>query len=127
LHTAALILALILGAVGLAALFGIFFYACWQVRKALPAEERREANRLIAVSLLFWVAAALLVNGAARESGEDALARPMVLIAGLLFALLVVAVALWLRKNLLSLRVRAAERQATVRRDDGQATIGTER
>lgn len=107
-HTAALILALILGAVGLVALFGIFFYAQWQVRQRLPAVQRREANRLIGVSLLFWVAAALLVNGAGRESGEDPLARLMLLIAGLLFVALVIAVALWLRKTLLSLR---SERQ----------------
>lgn len=82
-----------------------------QVRQRLPAEQRREANRLIGVSLLFWVAAALLVNGAGRESGEDVLARPMLLIAGLLFVALVIAVTLWLRKALLSLRGRAAARE----------------
>ncbi len=108
-HTAALILALILGAVGLAALFGTFLYAQRQARRRLPAAERRERNRLIAVSLLFWVVAALLVNGAARE-GDAVVARLMLLVAGLLFVALVIAVARWLRKTLLSLRVRAEAR-----------------
>lgn len=97
LHTAALILALILGAVGLAALFGTFLYAQRQARRRLPAAERRERNRLIAVSLLFWVVAALLVNGAARE-GDAVVARLMLVVAGLLFVALVIGVARWLRK-----------------------------
>ena len=109
-HTVALILALILGAVGLVALLGIFSYAQWQVRQRLPGQQRREANRLIAVSLLFWVAAALLVNGAGRESRGDPLGPLMLLIAGMLFVALVIAVTLWLRRTLLSLRVRAAGR-----------------
>lgn len=111
LHAAALILALILGAVGLVALFGTFFYAQWQVRKGRSAEQRREGNRLIAVGLLFWVAAALLVNGAGRESGEDPAARLMLLIAGLLFVALAITVALWLRKALASLRARTVARE----------------
>ena len=108
-HTAALILALILGAVGLVALFGIFFYAQLQVRRGVPAEQRREANRLAGGSLLFWVAAALLVNGAGRKSEGDVLGELMLVIAGLLFIVLVITVARWLRAMLLSLRPRAAQ------------------
>ena len=111
LHTAALILALVLGAVGLVALFGIFFYAQWQVRRVAPAEQRREANRLAGVSLLFWVCAALLVNGAGRKSEGDVLGELMLVIAGLLFIVLVITVARWLRAMLLSLRTRADERE----------------
>ena len=99
-QTAALILALMLGAVGVIALFGTFFYAQWRVRRGVPAAQRREANRLIVVGLLFWVTAALLVNGAGREPGEDALARPILIVAGLLFVALVVTVVLWLRRTL---------------------------
>jgi len=106
----ALILALILGAVGLVALLGTFFYAQRQIRQGLPAQQRREGNRSIGVVLLFWVAAALLVNGGGQESGEDAVARLMLLIAGLLFVALGITVALWLRKTLLSLRSQAAAR-----------------
>ncbi len=109
LHTAALILALILGAVGLVALFGIFFYALWQIRRGIPAEQRREASRLAGVTLLFWVAAALLVNGAGRKSEGDVLGELMLVIASLLFIVLVITVARWLRAMLLSLRTRAAQ------------------
>ena len=108
-HTAAFILALILGAVGLVAVLGIFFYAQWQVRRGVPAEQRRQANRLAGVSLLFWVAAALLVNGAGRKSEGDVLGELMLVIAGLLFIVLVIKVARWLRAMLLSLRPRAAQ------------------
>lgn len=106
-HAAALILALLLGAVGLVALLGISLHAHRQVRRGLSAEQRRNGNRLIAAGLLLWVAAALLVNGAGRESGEDAVARPMLVVAGLLFMALAVTAALWLRKTLRSLRSRA--------------------
>ena len=107
-RTAALILALILGAVGLVALFGIFFYARWQVRRGVPAEQRREANRLAGGRLLFWVAAASLVNGAGRKSEGEVLGELMLVIAGLLFIVLVITVARWLRAMLLSLRNRPA-------------------
>ena len=102
-QTAALVLAAILGAVGLAALVGTFFYARRQLRERVPGEQRRECNRLIAVGLLFWIAAALLVNGAAAE---DVVARLFLLIAVLLFVALAAAVALWLRRSLAALRAQ---------------------
>ena len=116
LRTAALILALTLGAGGLLALFGSFFYAQRQVRRGLPVGERREANLWIAGGLLAWVGLGLLVNGAAREAAEDQGARLMLLVAGVLLVTLAVAAGFRLRRIVLSLRAREATREgATLR------------
>lgn len=61
------------------------------------------ANRVMVVALLFWVAAALLVNGVGRDPGGDVVAQLMLVIAGVLFVALVITVVVWLRRNLLSL------------------------